>query len=208
MGDFPLKIAPGDDLSLTGFTASTEDDWFFSPGFMLDLQCSSSDNWNGEEQNWVSWMQNLQDEVGSKKQLSQSLFQRFLITCLWKWRTSVVFIQKPWVCIEPFILNRSEMSWDRKPSIHLSQAASFAELGQKSILQEVVEAVLRQAAEIPHSGCLGVQNLVAVRLYLSTVLNQLSTVTLGTLATKLFPGPQISNSGVGAGYQCVLLEML
>lgn len=96
----------------------------------------------------------------------------------------------------------------RQDDIRLSQAVSFAQLGQKSILQEVVEAVLHQAAVIPPSGCLGMQSLVAVRLYLSTVLNWLSTVTLGTLAAKLFPGPQISNSGVGAGYQCMLLEML
>lgn len=45
MYDFPLKISPGDDLSFIGFTVSTEDDWFLGPGFMLDLQCFSSENW-------------------------------------------------------------------------------------------------------------------------------------------------------------------
>lgn len=123
MDDFPLKITHGDDLSLISFTAWTEDDWFFRPGFLLDLQCSSLDNWNGEEQNWVSRIQNLQDAVGSKKQLTQSLFQRFLITCLPKWKTSVVFIQKPWVYIEPFILNISEISWGRMISAWAKQSA-------------------------------------------------------------------------------------
>lgn len=45
MYDFPLKIAPGDDLSFIGFAESTEDNWFLGPGFILDLQCLSSDNW-------------------------------------------------------------------------------------------------------------------------------------------------------------------
>lgn len=59
----------------------------------------------------------LQDTARSKKQFTWSLFQRLLITCLGKWRTSVVFVQKPWVYIEPFILHWSEISWDRQPSI-------------------------------------------------------------------------------------------
>lgn len=52
----------------------------------------------------------------------------------------------------------------------VNQVASFAKLGQKSILQEVVvEAVLQLTAEIANSSCLGMWNLIAVRLcYYST----------------------------------------
>lgn len=52
----------------------------------------------------------------------------------------------------------------------MNQVASFAKLGQKSILQEVVvEAVLQLTAEIANSSCLGMWNLIAVRLcYYST----------------------------------------
>lgn len=58
-------------------------------------------------------------------------------------------------------------------------------------MQEVVgEAVLQLAAEIPSAGCLGTQNLIAVRLCVTTVLKWLSTPTVGMLATKVFPGPQ------------------
>lgn len=47
----------------------------------------------------------------------------------------------------------------------MKQIASFAKLGQKSILQEVVvEAVLQLTAEIANSNCLGMWNLIAVRL--------------------------------------------
>lgn len=52
----------------------------------------------------------------------------------------------------------------------MNQIASFAKLGQKSILQEVVvEAVLQLTAESANSSCLGMWNLIAVRLrYYST----------------------------------------
>lgn len=64
------------------------------------------------------------------------------------------------------------------------------------------------AAGVPNSGCLGTQNLIAVRLCVTTVLKWLSTVTLGAPATKLFPGLQVTDSGVGVGYQYMLLEIL
>lgn len=74
--------------------------------------------------------------VGSKKQLIWSLFQRFFITCVGKWRTSVVFIQKLWVYTEPLFWTEQRSA---EAGIHpLSQAPSFAKVGQKSILQEAV----------------------------------------------------------------------
>lgn len=102
-------------------------------------------------------------KLGSKKQF-MSLFQRFLRT--WGNEEHRFSLSKS---LWNYLFWTHGRSGEAR-SHPVNQIASFAKLGRKSILQEVVvEAVLQLTAESANSSCLGMWNLIAVRLrYYST----------------------------------------
>lgn len=174
---------------------------------MLDLQCFSSRNYerrNGEEYNSVSRMLN---SAGYSK-IKETIYMVPIpevayylpgemknVSCLCSKAMGVY--RTIYSSLIRDQLRQAAIHWAKEPALpSLDRSPSWRRL------------LLQLVAEIPNTGCLGMQNLIVVRLYLFVVRNWLSTVTLGILGIKLFPGPQVTNSGIIAGYQYLLLEML
>lgn len=174
---------------------------------MLDLQCFSSRNYerrNGEEYNSVSRMLN---SAGYSK-IKETIYMVPIpevayylpgemknVSCLCS--KAVGVYRTIYSSLIRDQLRQAAIHWAKEPALpSLDRSPSWRKL------------LLQLVADIPNTGCLGMQNLIVVRLYLFVVRNWLSTVTLGTLGIKLFPGPRVTNSGIIAGYQYLLLEML